>query len=84
MKQTLSITRKELSSYFGSPMALIFLGALGLVTAFCWRFHDVIEGRVPERFPWALFGVSLVAAAAPFVRAAAVGLRLARGGTERE
>jgi ABC-2 type transport system permease protein len=26
MKQTLSITRKELAGYFGSPMALIFMG----------------------------------------------------------
>lgn len=32
MKQTLSITRKELNSYFSSPMALIFVGVfLGLV-----------------------------------------------------
>ncbi len=31
MKQTLSITRKELSTYFGSPMALIF------VLACSWR-----------------------------------------------
>ena len=38
MKQVLAITRKELDSYFGSPMALIFVG-LFLVTvlfSFFW------------------------------------------------
>ena len=37
MKQTLSIARKELSAYFGSPMALIFVGAFlaaTLITVF--------------------------------------------------
>ena len=34
MKQTLSITRKELSAYFGSPMALIFVGVFLAVTLF--------------------------------------------------
>src|SRR5512135_2379771 len=32
MKQTLSITRKELSSYFGSPMALLFVFVFLLMT----------------------------------------------------
>ncbi len=56
------------------------LGAIGIVTAFCWRFRDVLEERVPERFPAALFWVSLAAAAAPFVLAAAAGLRSPRAG----
>jgi len=54
------------------------LGALGIVTAFCWRSRDVLEGRVPERFPSALFWASLAAAAAPFVLAAVAGLRAPR------
>ena len=38
MKQTLSITRKELSTYFGSPMALLFVFAFLVATlaAFFW------------------------------------------------
>jgi ABC-2 type transport system permease protein len=34
MKEVLSITRKELDGYFGSPMALIFVGAFLAVTLF--------------------------------------------------
>jgi ABC-2 type transport system permease protein len=36
MKQTLSITRKELDSYFGSPMALIFVGVFLAATLFAF------------------------------------------------
>ncbi|MFZ5917765.1 MAG: Gldg family protein [Chloroflexota bacterium] len=37
-KQSLAITRKELGAYFGSPMALIFVGAflLAILFAFFW------------------------------------------------
>jgi ABC-2 type transport system permease protein len=34
MKEVLSITRKELDGYFGSPMALIFVGAFLAITLF--------------------------------------------------
>src|SRR5579864_3071137 len=34
MKQTLAITRKELESYFGSPMALIFVAIFLVATLF--------------------------------------------------
>ncbi len=34
MKQALSIARKELDSYFGSPMALIFIGIFLVSTLF--------------------------------------------------
>src|SRR5579859_2305279 len=34
MKQTLSITRKELATYFGSPMALIFVAIFLVATLF--------------------------------------------------
>ncbi len=46
--------------------AVACAGALGIVVAFCWRFRDVLEGRLPERFPRTLFWLSLVVAAAPF------------------
>jgi ABC-2 type transport system permease protein len=36
MKPTLSITRKELDSYFGSPMALIFVGVFLAATLFAF------------------------------------------------
>ncbi len=36
MKQTISITRKELDSYFGSPMALIFVGVFLAATLFAF------------------------------------------------
>ena len=38
MKQIWAVTRKELSAYFGSPLALIFLGTFLVVTllAFFW------------------------------------------------
>ncbi len=59
------------------------LGALGIVTSLCWRFRDVLEGHLPEPFPWALFWASLAAAAAPFVLRAAAALRGTRAPQER-
>ena len=45
MKQTLSITRKELQGYFGSPMALIFLGAFLAATLFAFFWVDAFFAR---------------------------------------
>ena len=45
MKQTLSITRKELSTYFGSPMALIFIGAFLAATLFAFFWVDTFFAR---------------------------------------
>jgi ABC-2 type transport system permease protein len=45
MKQTLSIARKELSAYFGSPMALIFVGAFLAVTLFTFFWVDTFFAR---------------------------------------
>ena len=45
MKQTLSITRKELAGYFGSPMALIFVGAFLAVTLFAFFWVDTFFAR---------------------------------------
>jgi len=45
MRQTLSITRKELNSYFGSPMALIFIGVFLVVTLFTFFWIDGFWGR---------------------------------------
>ncbi|MFQ5578256.1 MAG: Gldg family protein, partial [Anaerolineae bacterium] len=45
MKQTLAITRKELNNYFGSPMALIFLGAFLAVTLFSFFWVDTFFAR---------------------------------------
>jgi ABC-2 type transport system permease protein len=45
MKQTLSITRKELAIYFGSPMALIFIGAFLAATLFAFFWVDTFFAR---------------------------------------
>jgi ABC-2 type transport system permease protein len=45
MKQIWSITRKELSAYFGSPMALIFLGAFLAVTLFVFFWVEGFFAR---------------------------------------
>ena len=45
MKQSLSITRKELEKYFGSPMALIFVGAFLAATLFSFFWVDTFFAR---------------------------------------
>src|SRR3972149_10715167 len=45
MKRILSITRKELETYFSSPMALIFLGAFLAVTLFAFFWVDTFFAR---------------------------------------
>ncbi len=45
MKQMLAITRKELRGYFGSPMALIFIGTFLLVTLFVFFWVDAFFAR---------------------------------------
>src|SRR5512136_374733 len=45
MKQTLSITRNELATYFGSPMALIFVGSFLAVTLFAFFWVDTFFAR---------------------------------------
>lgn len=45
MKQTLAITRKELSSYFGSPMALIFIGVFLALALFSLFWVDAFFAR---------------------------------------
>lgn len=45
MRQTLSIARKELSAYFGSPMALIFVGVFLAVTLFSFFWVDTFFAR---------------------------------------
>ncbi|MBP7686684.1 MAG: Gldg family protein [Thermoflexales bacterium] len=67
MKQTLSITRKELNAYFGSPMALIFLGAFLAVTLFTFFWVETFFARgiadVRPLFRWMpLLLIFLVAA----------------------
>lgn len=67
MKQTLSITRKELNAYFGSPMALIFLGAFLAVTLFAFFWVETFFARgiadVRPLFRWMpLLLIFLVAA----------------------
>jgi ABC-2 type transport system permease protein len=56
MKQALSITRKELNGYFGSPMALIFLGAFLAVTLFAFFWLETFFARgiadVRPLFSW--------------------------------
>jgi len=67
MKQTLSITRKELEAYFGSPMALIFVGAFLAITSFSFFWVDTFFARgiadVRPLFRWMpLLMIFLVAA----------------------
>jgi len=45
VKQVLSITRKELEGYFGSPMALIFVGVFLAVTLFSFFWVDTFFAR---------------------------------------
>ena len=45
MKQSLSLARKELESYFGSPMAIIFVGAFLAVTLFSFFWVDTFFVR---------------------------------------
>lgn len=45
MKQTLAITRKELEGYFGSPMALIFVGTFLAATLFAFFWVDTFFAR---------------------------------------
>jgi ABC-2 type transport system permease protein len=56
MRQTLSITRKELNGYFGSPMALIFIGAFLAATLFSFFWIDTFFARgiadVRPLFSW--------------------------------
>jgi len=67
MKQTLAITRKELGAYFGSPMALIFLGTFLAVTLFAFFWVEAFFSRniadVRPLFKWMpLLTIFLVAA----------------------
>jgi ABC-2 type transport system permease protein len=56
MKQILSITRKELESYFGSPLAIIFLGAFLAVILFIFFSVETFFARgiadVRPLFQW--------------------------------
>jgi ABC-2 type transport system permease protein len=56
MKQTLAITRKELNSYFGSPMALIFVGVFLAATLFTFFWVEAFFARgvadVRPMFSW--------------------------------
>ncbi len=66
-KQTLSITRKELAGYFGSPMALIFVGTFLVITLFSFFWIDTFFARgiadVRPLFRWMpLLMILLVAA----------------------
>ncbi|MGQ9501718.1 MAG: Gldg family protein [Anaerolineae bacterium] len=67
MRQILSITRKELTSYFGSPMALIFVGAFLAATLFTFFWADAFFSRgvadVRPLFRWMpILTIFLVAA----------------------
>ena len=56
MKQTLSLVRKELNSYFGSPLALIFVGAFLVATLFIFFWAEAFFARgiadVRPMFAW--------------------------------
>jgi ABC-2 type transport system permease protein len=45
MRQTLAIARKELKGYFGSPMALIFVGTFLAITLFCFFWIEAFFAR---------------------------------------
>jgi len=56
MKQTLSLARKEFNGYFGSPMALIFVGVFLAATLFTFFWADAFFSRgiadVRPMFRW--------------------------------
>ena len=56
MKQTMAIIRKELNGYFGSPMALIFIGVFLATTLFTFFWADAFFARgiadVRPMFRW--------------------------------
>lgn len=56
MKQILAVARKELSGFFGSPMALMFLGAFLVATLFTFFWVDTFFARniadVRPMFRW--------------------------------
>jgi ABC-2 type transport system permease protein len=56
MNQTFAITRKELNSYFSSPMALIFVGVFLAATLFTFFWVDAFFARgiadVRPMFRW--------------------------------
>jgi hypothetical protein len=62
--------------------AVAVLGAVGVVASFCFRFRDVLDGKVPQDFPRALFWASLAAAAGPFLRASLAAFARPRPPTE--
>ncbi|PWH13647.1 MAG: ABC transporter permease [Ardenticatenia bacterium] len=67
MRQILAITRKELNSYFGSPMALIFVGAFLAAMLFTFFWADAFFSRgvadVRPLFRWMpILTIFLVAA----------------------
>jgi ABC-2 type transport system permease protein len=67
MKQIFAITRKELNGYFGSPMALIFIGVFLAATLFTFFWLDTFFARgiadVRSLFRWMpLLLIFLVAA----------------------
>lgn len=67
MKQALSIARKELEAYFGSPMALIFVGVFLVVTLFTFFWATAFWSRniadVRPLFQWMpLLMIFLIAA----------------------
>ncbi len=67
MKQILTITRKELRSYFGSPMAMIFIGAFLVAALFSFFWVDTFFARgiadVRPLFRWMPVLMIFIAAA---------------------
>jgi len=67
MKQILTITRKELRGYFGSPMAMIFIGAFLIATLFSFFWVDTFFARgiadVRPLFRWMPVLMIFIAAA---------------------
>lgn len=67
MKQILTVIRKELRSYFGSPMAMIFIGAFLVATLFSFFWVDTFFARgiadVRPLFRWMPVLMIFIAAA---------------------
>ena len=67
MKQILTVARKELRSYFGSPMAMIFIGAFLIATLFSFFWVDTFFARgiadVRPLFRWMPVLMIFIAAA---------------------
>jgi len=47
---------------------MISSGGAIVIVAFCWDYRNIMDGGIPNPFPWLIFGLGLSLSAATFVR----------------